>query len=78
MPNSAAGKELQQFYFKFVDSPGAQAGHVKRCNALVSLVILYNGPGEVFTFPGLFRMESMWNPWNPSEIPYGIHGMNVG
>ena len=20
---------------------------------------------EVFTFPGLFRMESMWNPWNP-------------
>ena len=33
---------------------------------------------EVFTFPGLFRMESMWNPWNPSGIPYGIHGMNVG
>ena len=33
---------------------------------------------EVFTFPGLFRMESMWNPWNKSRIPYGIHGMNVG
>ena len=33
---------------------------------------------EVFTLPGLFRMESMWNPWNPSGIPYGIHGMNVG
>ena len=33
---------------------------------------------EVFTFPGLFRMESMWNPWNPSGIPYGIHGMNIG
>ena len=20
----------------------------------------------------------MWNPWNPSAIPCGIHGMNVG
>ena len=20
---------------------------------------------EVFTFPGLFHMESTWNPWNP-------------
>ena len=37
-----------------------------------------NAKVEVFTFPGLFRMESMWNPWNPSEIPYGIHGMDVG
>ena len=35
-------------------------------------------PTEVFTLPGLFRMESVWNPWNPSGIPYGIHGMNVG
>ena len=33
---------------------------------------------EVFTFPGLFHLESMWNPWNPLGIPYGIHGMNVG
>ena len=33
---------------------------------------------EVFTLPGLFCMESMWNPWNPSRISYGIHGMNVG
>ena len=33
---------------------------------------------EVFTFPRLFHLESMWNPWNPSGIPYGIHGMNVG
>jgi hypothetical protein len=33
---------------------------------------------EVFTFPGLFRMESTWNPWNPWRIPYGIHGINVG
>ena len=33
---------------------------------------------EVFTFPRLFHVESMWNPWNPSGIPYGIHGMNVG
>ena len=41
-------------------------------DALQELVV------EVFTFPGLFRMESMWNPWNPSRIPYGIHGMNVG
>ena len=27
---------------------------------------------EVFTFPGLFHMESMWNPWNPSWIPCGM------
>ena len=33
---------------------------------------------EVFTLPGLIHMESMWNPWNPSAIPCGIHGMNVG
>jgi hypothetical protein len=33
---------------------------------------------EVFTLPGLIHMESMWNPWNPSGIPYGIHGINVG
>ena len=33
---------------------------------------------EVFTFPRLIHMESMWNPWNPSAIPCGIHGMNVG
>ena len=30
-------------------------------------LLSYKGSGcEVFTFPGLFRMESMWNPWNPS------------
>ena len=33
---------------------------------------------KVFNLPMLFRMESMWNPWNLSGIPYGIHGMNVG
>ena len=33
---------------------------------------------EVFTLLGLIHMESMWNPWNPSPIPCGIHGMNVG
>jgi hypothetical protein len=33
---------------------------------------------EVFTLPGLIHMESMWNPWNPSGIPCGIHGINVG
>ena len=41
-------------------------------------VLLAGHCHEVFTLPGLFRMESMWNPWNPSGIPYGIHGMNVG
>jgi hypothetical protein len=33
---------------------------------------------EVFTLPELIHMESMWNPWNPSGIPCGIHGINVG
>ena len=33
---------------------------------------------EVFTLPRLIHMESMWNPWNPSAIPCGIHGINVG
>ena len=33
---------------------------------------------EVFALPRLIHMESMWNPWNPSAIPSGIHGMNVG
>ena len=42
----------------------------------IGKISIYNV--EVFTFPGLFSMESMWNPWNPSGIPYGIHGMNVG
>ncbi|EDQ99043.1 uncharacterized protein LACBIDRAFT_317737 [Laccaria bicolor S238N-H82] len=33
---------------------------------------------EVFTFPGIIHMESIWNPWNPSQIPYGIHGIDAG
>jgi hypothetical protein len=33
---------------------------------------------EVFTLPRLIHMESMWNPWIPSGIPCGIHGINVG
>ncbi|EDR11597.1 uncharacterized protein LACBIDRAFT_313980 [Laccaria bicolor S238N-H82] len=42
-----------------------------------NLVQRVSSQPEVFTFPGLFRMESMWNPWNPWIIPYGIHGINV-
>ena len=38
----------------------------------------YDELREVFTFLRLFHMESRWNPWNPSGILYGIHGMNVG
>jgi len=33
---------------------------------------------EVFTLPGLIHMDSIWNPWNPSGIPCGIHGITVG
>ena len=50
MLNSVEGKELQQFYFEFVESPGAEAGHVKRCNALVSSVILRRTQQEVKNF----------------------------
>ena len=36
---------------------------------------------EVFTFPRLFRMESMWNPWNeywlrPQPISYSMDMMD--
>ena len=47
-------------------------GHPVRATFSVSAEV------EVFTLPGLIHMESMWNPWNPSAIPCGIHGMNVG
>ena len=47
MPNSVAGKELQQFYFEIVESPGVEAGHVKRCNAHVSSVIFHRTQQEV-------------------------------
>ena len=33
---------------------------------------------KVFTFPRLFCMESTRNPWNPSGIPCGVHGINIG
>ena len=55
-----------------------EASLMDQASRLLESVIGPHVEKEVFTFPGLFRMESMWNPWNPSGIPYGIHGMNVG
>ena len=58
MLNSAGGKELQHFYFQFVEWPGARAGHVTQVKALVCSVILYRTEQEIkninnFTFNSL-------------------------
>ena len=58
VPNSAGGKEHQHFYFYFVGSPGAEAWHVKRCNALVSSVILHQTQQEVKNFNNLIFNSS--------------------
>ena len=63
MPNSAGGKELQHFYFYFlfVEWPGVQARHVKRCNALVCSVILYRTQQEVKNYNN-FNFNSLNGP----------------
>ena len=40
------------------------------------MFLIHDQLPEVFTLPGLIHMESMWNPWNPSPIPCGIHGIH--
>ena len=73
MPNSAGGKEHQQFYFQFVEWPGAQAGHVKRCNALVCSVILYRTQQEVKNFNNFIFNSSNGPGQKPGMLSDVMH-----
>ena len=67
--------EIDQMAEKEAISLLLKAGHL---TGLLENVYSIAQQIEVFTFPGLFHVESMWNPWNPSGIPCGVHGINIG